>query len=890
MKVDGAISSLIQGVSQQPDRERLPGQCELQINCSSDPVNGLNRRGPLDYVGQLLSSASAYTFSDYDAGSIGQFEIAHRAGEIKVFNLDGTENTVTVDGDADDYIPSGELNFIGIDENIYLVDPNKTVEMLPDVKSYVQGTSIAFFLGGEYGRDYSMTITWKDSMDVEYVKKVIHSSVDGSSAEHIEEISTGYLATQIVNAFRTANVDGKIETWDRTADTIQLDTNPGYATEDPVEYVVASDDKEIGGLSEGTTYYVIDDGLENGKQKIRLATSAVNAAAGTDINLSGAGDSTQGYGGIVAVADKTTVNDTFDIERVDDVLYVTAKGAADVEEFTISVDDSNGGVNFIAVNNKVSDVGNLPRYAPQGYIVKVEESGTASADDWYLEFQSDTDGVVVGDGFGDTGVWLETVAPDTEYRLDPATMPHVLEKTGPTAFTLKQGTWDERASGDDDTNPLPSFVGNTINDIGSFQGRLAFTSDVNLILSRTNKHTSFFRQSATTLADDDPIDIASSLGTFVLKKMVPHNRDLIIFSDRVQFIMFGRNVITPTNSSLVLTTEFEADLDIRPVGAGRNIFFGFKYGNYLGIHEFFTDGGEDVNDSRPITQHVSEYIEGNGLAMASTTNFNKLVVRTDADKKVVYLYEYIWLNGEKVQSSWSQWNFHADVEHMFFVDNTLYVTIKDGESYELYTLNLDDTADTGLDYRVSLDQKIKRTSVNTSFTVPYAIDDIDNYIAVQGANCPNPGLRVLIESESSGTITLEDDMEGGDVYFGRKYLSRYIPTSPFVRDRDGVKVGSGKLTIKKYVVHFNDTGYFKAVISDDYEYSAEVEYNGRILGSPENLIGNPAVQDGSYSIPYKQNADTSQIEFQSDSHLPFAFTELEWNGQWRKKGRRITGG
>ena len=94
-KVDGAISSLIQGVSQQPARERRPGQCELQENMFSDPVNGLKRRGPTEFVKSLLTG-TGYTFTDYDAGSLGHFIMAHKAGDIKVFDLAGVEQTVTI--------------------------------------------------------------------------------------------------------------------------------------------------------------------------------------------------------------------------------------------------------------------------------------------------------------------------------------------------------------------------------------------------------------------------------------------------------------------------------------------------------------------------------------------------------------------------------------------------------------------------------------------------------------------------------------------------------------------------------------------------------------------------------------------------------------------------
>lgn len=52
--LDGAIKSLMQGVSQQVPRERLDGQVSTQVNMLSDVVNGMRRRPGARLVSQLL--------------------------------------------------------------------------------------------------------------------------------------------------------------------------------------------------------------------------------------------------------------------------------------------------------------------------------------------------------------------------------------------------------------------------------------------------------------------------------------------------------------------------------------------------------------------------------------------------------------------------------------------------------------------------------------------------------------------------------------------------------------------------------------------------------------------------------------------------------------------
>ena len=56
-------------------------------------------------------------------------------------------------------------------------------------------------------------------------------------------------------------------------------------------------------------------------------------------------------------------------------------------------------------------------------------------------------------------------------------MPHALVREADGTFTLKRLEWDNRESGDDDSNPYPTFIDNTISDIFFYRNRLGFISD-----------------------------------------------------------------------------------------------------------------------------------------------------------------------------------------------------------------------------------------------------------------------------------------------------------------------------------------------------------------------------------------------------------------------------
>jgi len=794
MKVDGSLNSLIQGVSQQPARNRLPGQCTAQDNMSSNPVTSLTRRPPMEEIMKLFDDEDEAQFYDFDLGEGNQFVVAALPGDLKVFGMDGDEKTVTEVSDAFDYLDGGDLAFTTLDEVTYIANRTKTVELQATSKSYVTTGSLVYLLGGQYGRVYTVNIVWSGG-----TYTASFTAPDGGSASHSAQITTTNIATQ-------------------------LKTN-------------------------------------------------LDAVSGLNTN--------------------------FTINRVDDVLYIQKVSSPTTQDFNVTVADGDGGVNMLVVNNTVKDANKLPRFAPHGYVVTIK--GTeADVDDWYVEFVADVDSAgnlpSLGAGFGRNGVWAECVAPATAYQFDLETMPHVLNYDEDTdSFTFSPGAWEDRAAGNENSNKNPTFVGRTIEDLAYFQGRLVMLSGPATIMSRTDKPYNFWKNSATILADSDRIDVQSTAkGVRKMIRAIPHNRDLVIFANKGQFLVFGRNAITPQNSALILTTAFEADMSANPVPAGRNIFFGFKFGRFTGIREFFTQDSQDANDTRPITQHVTKYLEGNVVSLTSTSNFDILIVQTTTGLKTLYVYEYTWLDEKKVQSSWSRWLMPDDVVHSFITESVVSLITKKGDNYILNKIDLDVLNDEGINYNIRLDRKLKFTGITTSIVAPYDVpqDDPEDLVFVQGDGCPQPGLRAWVDEYDAGTdtYTFDRSMEGGDVYCGIRYRSSYIPTNPDYKDNNGVKISTGKLKVSKFLVACKETGKIVTRVFSKYFADRTVEFTGRFVGDLNSVVGEPAVTDTTFIVPFREDVENAEIEFYTDSFLPMTITDIQWKGQLTKKGQRIANG
>lgn len=229
----------------------------------------------------------------------------------------------------------------------------------------------------------------------------------------------------------------------------------------------------------------------------------------------------------------------------DSHFVVTKNGGAD---FDIEARDSIGGTALGMVKSVAPSFSDLPPIAPPDLVVRVAGTNADSADDYWVKYDPERESNPQG---ATRGRWVETIAPDTPYQLDGSTLPHrlvrlqddvvgtVTNTPNQIYFKFQQVEWAERVVGDENISPDPSFVGNQIKAMSLHQGRLVFAFKDRVVTSRTNDLFNFFRQTATRVLDDDPIDIsvASQLpqGKVVnFRHALDYNDSLLMVADGAQ--------------------------------------------------------------------------------------------------------------------------------------------------------------------------------------------------------------------------------------------------------------------------------------------------------------------------------------------------------------------
>lgn len=454
--------------------------------------------------------------------------------------------------------------------------------------------------------------------------------------------------------------------------------------------------------------------------------------------------------------------------------------------FLVEVTDGKGDTYMKAINghDEVPKFSDLPATkVKKGFVAKISGDKGSGQDDYYVQYKD--------------SVYKETFRPkyplDTNpsarFELDNTTMPMQLYKAFGTTtynnttssagdgiyFILKPVDWSSRTVGDETTAPFPSFADYeettgvddalyTINDIFFHRNRLGFISDENVVLSEAAGYFNFFPNTVLSVLDTAPIDVAvSNNQVAILKSAIPFQENLLLFSDLQQFKLTSDQFLTPTSATVDVATNFETSTVAKPVPAGKTIFFPFQRGAFSGIREYMIDIASETNDANEITSHVPELLGGTVKKLAVSSNEELLCVLTDEDRSKVLVYKYFYDNQEKLQSSWSIWQYDADIIDISFLGSVAIILFRRDNNVILEKLNLsadnaekimDDKIGVNLDRRVRLSAHTFTTNTPTPSGAWEASKKYTN-VTQTSTSGTGTGIKFDIETNSSGNPTFQ---------------------------------------------------------------------------------------------------------------------------------------
>lgn len=575
------------------------------------------------------------------------------------------------------------------------------------------------------------------------------------------------------------------------------------------------------------------------------------------------------------------------IGRYHSTLYIRN----DNNDFTLAVEDGYAGRLLKDVKKVVQKFSDLPLFAPDGIVVEVKGDDSNGFDNYWVEYQKDDD-------VNTMGVWRECVAPDTVLGLDADTMPHVLVRNEDGTFTFGPKEWDERVCGDAERNPDPSFVGQQIEAVLFHKNRLGFLTKENLVLSEAGKFYNFFRTTLLTVLDTDPIDIAAShIKVSLLRHAVPYQRELLLFSDQTQFVLTGKELLTPKTVSLDPVTELHSIADVPPIVCGGNIYFVSEKEGAAHVVEYFLDKALETADYDIVTGHVPTYIPAGVTRLIGSPDLNLLLVHSSGDPAALYAYAFYWNGQEKLQSAWVRWEFPgvSEIKDIAFDKGLIRLLVKRGDITFLETIDAEQKVyDTGtsfttyLDRQVELDDGVYDSGTGkTTFTLPYDVPT-GLKVVTAASDTQLPGVEIEPSSTDGDDVVLDGDYTGEPVRFGIPYESRYRFSTFFLRDREAnVAQLNGRLQVLNLNVVFSKSAHFKIEVTCEGRAKRTYEWNARTLDDPNNVLDAMVVKSGRTSVPIMSRNDRVIIDLVSDTWMPCAFTSAEWRGIFNPNSRHL---
>jgi hypothetical protein len=907
------------GISEQPDNLKFPGQVVESINAIPDVTKGLFKRPGAARVGTdalaNVQSGGAYFhyYRDDNEGSyIGQIAAD---GQLRVWKADGDNpgaaQTIAYGTGGQtaiqNYLATSDpenLQFLTINDTTFvssrdtsnantLVGTTGTTDATPDAHfAFLELTRT------ENGRQYgvnlynnSTTTTLNRATRIRIQSHTLDESdgtghcpgigtevfsVDsGSKTNLIFRITT--LGQQGVSPNYSANSNGPGGNNYRCSyqpDIVLLHGGEGWVTGDTTTVTM-----------EGFNYTIRVEDHESTAVKANLKLIRPEP---TPFDADTAVTSDTILGGILSEL-PTGITGTI----IGTGMYLSSSSAFNVE---VVEDDL-----MRVMQSSVNDVTRLPNQCKHGYIVKVSNSRMSEEDDYYVRF----DGENNRDG---SGSWSECAKPGIPKTL--TNMPLVIQRTALAnqgtsteiaTFTIKQFTYADRLIGDEQTNPLPSFVGQRINKVLFFRNRLAFLSGSNVITARPGSiaEPDFFAESALTVSASDPIDI-SSASTFPSELFdgIAINAGLVVFSTNQQFLLASDDtVLNPDTAKLRSISTFNYNKDIAPISLGTTL----GYVDNSGKFSRFNEMANISREGQPTVVEVSKIVptllpKDIDLLTNSRENSIILYAKSGAADSLVYGYKYLNIGEKRQQAAWFKWKLNRPILYHFIIDDEYYYLDAD---YYLQKIRLVQTTEDpsivqdNVDFLLHVDNHT--TVSGGSFNSTTNLTTFSGVSWLNTVSSPNHDLVVIDTNTNSvrvgryakptvnGTsFTLPGNWSSATLTIG--YIYPYEVQFPtfYPTKGQGEKVAAdvnSSLVVHRIKLHFGKIGLYETTLkrvgkndyTEVYESTQLDEYDASDAPYLEEFIKTVPI--------YEKNTNVDVI-LRSSHPAPATLHALSWEGDY----------
>lgn len=920
MKIRGDYPTLLNGVSQQPPHVMLPGQHVDQVNMHSDPVYGLTRRWGTVRKAVTAGANPPATGAALPAiptrcwdWRVGGKEYAVLYGPYANTPATGVK---VYDKDAGAFVPvhynpadtaliaalaAGPMTSVtAVGEYLVMTGPHmRSVAGAVAVPEWSATNALGavWVRGGAYNRTYTLRMKNVEGVTVTATYTTPKSSFDkvldisgipawvadpatgtDTSRESIVPVSNSGTAPYLYHRLSKGalhNNTHALTVFDRNGISIAqvTTTTPAPGT---VGHVPGSDYLvlPVGSTSAQGWYVVYDHKKAVANPGYTAAVAAVQAEynkALSDYILASAAAITPAAiaSALVDAAGAAPPHTGTPIALVADGEHIKVTGAVD-----IVAEDGGDNTLIEAVDNTVAAITDLTKKFWVNSRVRVKPADSDSV--FYMR--------AIGSGpsgtFADV-TWEECAAKEYiihvgvlfgkihDGALRIASQGALLQYFG----IMDAPAWGITLSGDEDTNPLPYFVGREISYLGVFQDRLLIGCNGVLSASKVGDYFTFSRASVLTAIAADPVEISSQSseddritgGAFF-------DRNLVLFGKR-QYMLDGGTPLSLTSALLPVLSSHAGANDIDPVSAGTSIYYAKQSAGGASVHQMQPGAYEGSADSFPISAHLRTYF-GNSPQEITACHDPSLIVLRTSTANTLYILRYLdGPRGERQQQAWSRWVYPSTAGYLVSCS-------QHGDTLILFMLkDLGPAA-----ALIALEQPLS----SGRSSLPY-MDDMVPASAGVNVGMTHAAYDSTTRQYVGGTIAERDTLIGlygtSGLWYGVQYPSSVTLNRPFVYEAEKASL-SGKLTVSRVYAKFTESGGAWADILDVTDGSVLDVEDLPAAHSSLTTIGEQPLTSEEADILLAHDADDYRLTLRAKEWLPLAITGLRWEGQYFNRTQR----
>lgn len=456
-----------------------------------------------------------------------------------------------------------------------------------------------------------------------------------------------------------------------------------------------------------------------------------------------------------------------------------------------------------------------------------------------------------------------------------------------------------RLAGDIENSPDPYFVGKKLTGLGSFQGRLLFLCGEYLTFTASNNPRRVYRASTTLVADDDPIEIASTttLGV-VYEYALPYNGDLLITSENVQGIVPGRSVLTPKSAVISIASQYKMQAGVMPTSTGKTMLYpAYASQGSSAIWEMTpSEYTEQQIQSHNITEHLPRFIKGNVLSITTSSTSGIAVILDETN--VLKVHQYLWDGSEKRHTAFHTWEMRETILNVHSQVNLLYIIAK-STTGNIRILEWDVVNGLGDEWKriPKLDSYTVAKPEEGVIRIPdwmYSLEDLESgiVIAYSETEYGTPFSFTITDWRVDGEeyVGTSQYFTEADVTLGYTYSSSLTPSPPVIRDYQGTPILTERAVLHSVTAMFSKTGSIMVDVTDRAREYPAMEYTPLRMYSNNLDAGEPLATLGNVNIPMRTDMASTEFTIRTNDIYDMNITAMEYGYRHNQRGRRAYAG